>query len=732
MNIKRDFSPSVLVVNDTPDVLAVLTELLEHEGYRVTKTLNPHEALELARRIEPDVIISDVIMPGLDGLQLCRQFKQDPATANVPVMLASAIRIGSGNSLEGLEVGADDYIELPNRLKELPVKVARLAERHRVERHYREIVEQATDIIYTVDARNRIISINEAGARFFKRPLNQLIGVSLSELVETNRAEPYDFAAEHSNDNPLRLTYRDDKEVRYLEVASSVVRDAQGQATGARGIMRDVTRRMQSDTMLRESEERHRTLFERHPQPMWVYDSDTLRFLAVNEAALRHYGYSREEFVAMTIRDIRPPEDLPALAANLKTIAPHHNQAGAWRHIKKDGTVIDVEITSGYLIFKGRRARVVQADDITLRLRAEREKARLQVSIANSALEWRLTFDAIPYPVLIVGVEGEIKRFNKAAKELAGIAYDELINRNLDSIADSQPWRQTREVIGELRAKRETVFAQTTDEVSGRTWNIEANLIAKSEDGGEQVIITARDVTRDKELESELRRGEKMSLMGSLVAGVAHEVRNPLFGISATLDAFEARTGNTEESSRYLKVLRTELDRLSDLMRDLLELGKPVTSEFYPGAIEDLIAQAVRGVAPLAAKSEVRIVNRITRKFPVMPMDRRRVIQIFLNLLENAIYYSSPDGEVVIEAATNESDDQTWIEVFVKDSGPGIKIEDLPHIFDPFFTRRRKGSGLGLSIVQRIVEEHHGTITAGNRTEGGTVMCVRLPVPING
>lgn len=82
MNIKRDFSPSVLVVNDTPHVLAVLTELLEHEGYRVTKTLNPHEALELARRIEPDVIISDVIMPGLDGLQLCsRGWKQ--STTNI-------------------------------------------------------------------------------------------------------------------------------------------------------------------------------------------------------------------------------------------------------------------------------------------------------------------------------------------------------------------------------------------------------------------------------------------------------------------------------------------------------------------------------------------------------------------------------------------------------------------------------------------------------------------------
>jgi PAS domain S-box-containing protein len=122
---------------------------------------------------------------------------------------------------------------------------------------------------------------------------------------------------------------------------------------------------------LRESEARYRLLFERNPQPMWVYDLDTLAFLAVNQAAIRHYGYSRDEFLSMTLKDIRPPEDIPALLDNVSKVGDGIDNAGVWRHRKKDGTIIDVEITSHALEFAGRRAKLVLANDVTERRRAE-------------------------------------------------------------------------------------------------------------------------------------------------------------------------------------------------------------------------------------------------------------------------------------------------------------------------------------------------------------------------
>lgn len=136
-------------------------------------------------------------------------------------------------------------------------------------------------------------------------------------------------------------------------------------------VMHDITARKQAEQRLRESEERYRLLFESNPLPMWVYDVETLRFLAVNDAAISHYGYTRDEFLAMTTIEIRPPEEIPAHYAFLATHSEKYQPSGVWRHRKRDGTLVDMEITSYRLEFEGRPARFVVANDVTARQRAE-------------------------------------------------------------------------------------------------------------------------------------------------------------------------------------------------------------------------------------------------------------------------------------------------------------------------------------------------------------------------
>jgi signal transduction histidine kinase len=229
-------------------------------------------------------------------------------------------------------------------------------------------------------------------------------------------------------------------------------------------------------------------------------------------------------------------------------------------------------------------------------------------------------------------------------------------------------------------------------------------------------------------LQASLRRAETMSAMGSLVAGVAHEVRNPLFGISSVLDAMEARFGRAKEQEQYTSVLRSQVVRLNGLMQELLEYGKPPTVELQPAPIEAVIEGAVQTCGPLAEQRGVRIANHVDLgRAPIM-MERTRLTQVFENLLENAIYHSSRGAVVTVEGRHVTDDDRAWVECAVEDSGPGIASEDLPRIFEPFFTRRRGGTGLGLSIVQRIIEEHGGRITAGNKPERGAVLAVSFPV----
>ena len=150
-----------------------------------------------------------------------------------------------------------------------------------------------------------------------------------------------------------------------------IIRDESGRAVRMIGALKDVTAQKRSEEILRASEERYRYLFENNPQPMWVYDEETLAFLAVNTSACRRYGYTREEFLAMTIRDIRRPEDVPVLARQIATDAREYQESGIWRHRKKDGSLIEVEITSHGLLFEDRPARLVLASDVTERRRLE-------------------------------------------------------------------------------------------------------------------------------------------------------------------------------------------------------------------------------------------------------------------------------------------------------------------------------------------------------------------------
>jgi signal transduction histidine kinase len=223
-------------------------------------------------------------------------------------------------------------------------------------------------------------------------------------------------------------------------------------------------------------------------------------------------------------------------------------------------------------------------------------------------------------------------------------------------------------------------------------------------------------------------REERMAAMGALVAGVAHEVRNPLFGISGTVEAFERRVGS-DTYAKYFDVLKQDVARLRALMRDLLDYGKPAQLEKTSVRVDSLLEEAVKACEPLARDLQgLRLEKDVPDGLPPVFVDRSRMVQVFQNLIQNALQHSPESKSVLVEAG--RAGEIVWASV--RDAGPGFPAEDLQHLFEPFFTRREGGTGLGLSIAQRIVELHGGTITAENHTAGGAVVTVRLPALAEG
>lgn len=244
-----------------------------------------------------------------------------------------------------------------------------------------------------------------------------------------------------------------------------------------------------------------------------------------------------------------------------------------------------------------------------------------------------------------------------------------------------------------------------------------------------QEIAERKQAEREREtLQAELRRSETLATMGQLVAGVAHEVRNPLFGISSTLDAIEANAELGQISPRFSGVLRREVNRLNKLMSALLEYGRTPPDDRTTEPLAKGLVEALHSCRAVADAANVALVNRVSED-AMVTMNYDRLVQVHVNLIENAVQHAPKGSEVIV--STQETIDESgnrWIEYCVVDSGAGLEPQDLPHLFDPFFTRRRGGTGLGLAIVRRIVDEHHGIIEPRNNSNGGTVMAVRLPV----
>ncbi len=230
--------------------------------------------------------------------------------------------------------------------------------------------------------------------------------------------------------------------------------------------------RKHGEEAVRASEVRYRLLFENNPIPMWVYDLESLSFLDVNEAAVQQYGYSRAEFLRMTIKEIRPPEELPALLHDLETRRPGVNMSGVWRHRKRDGTLFDAEITSHGLIFEGRRAVIALSNDVTERRRAE-AAIRFQAHL----------LDTVEQAVIASDLDGRIIYWNRFAEKLYGWSAAQAVGRNL---IDVTPAEVSREKAAEIWAKLK----------AGQSWSGE--YLVKRKDGAEfPALITNSPIYDD-------------------------------------------------------------------------------------------------------------------------------------------------------------------------------------------------------------------------------------------
>jgi PAS domain S-box-containing protein len=518
------------------------------------------------------------------------------------------------------------------------------------EERYRDLFENANDIIYTHDPEGNYTSVNKACVKITGYASDESLGMNASKIVAPEYLEMVKqiIALKSTNDAPsayeLEIIAKEGHRVT-LEVNSRLTYQ-DGKPIGVQGIARDITARKRADEGLRESEERYRLLFESNPQPMWVYDLETLAFLAVNDSAVHHYGYSREDFLAMTIKDIRPAEDIPALCASLGRPSNSFG-AAAWRHVKKDGTIIEVEITSHLLVFDDRRAELILAHDIT-------ERKKLENTLRQERIFLRTLIDTIPDSVYVKDMACRKVMANLAEVRIAGLQSEaDLLGKDDFALhpkelaenffADDQMVLQT----GQPVVNREEYVLSKQGQ---KSWLLTTKIPLRDENGQTVGLLgLGRDITKRKQAElerqviSEIVQGAITTSNLDELFSLAHQA------IGKLLPAENCYVALYEKTSGLLHVpfCKDEFDAVAAPQR----LGKGLTAFVLRSARPMLLTPEL--IQELVLKGEIELVGTLPAAWLGAPLRTSTEIMgvLVVQHYENKGAYSQQDLELLASVA---------------------------------------------------------------------------------
>ena len=328
----------------------------------------------------------------------------------------------------------------------------------------------------------------------------------------------------------------------------------------------------------------------------------------------------------------------------------------------------------------------------------------------------------MPMGLVAMDRESRIIAFNQTAEFVLRKTAGEVIGQMAKDVLPEacRDLLRTLEVEKQIIAKE--IDCSLTD---GRTIPLEViATVLEEEDGARGVVVLFRDITEIKQLKKEIAQSQRLASLGSLAAGVAHEIRNPLSSIKGFATYFKERYRDNPDDSQTADIMVQEVDRLNRVIGQLLDYARPMTMNRRETAIQTVIQHALRMIESQAREKGVVIQIELQADVAAVMIDPDRIKQVFLNLYLNAI--GAMEGGGILSVALFSMTDRR-IRIEVRDTGVGIDPKDLDRIFDPYFTTKSSGTGLGLAIVQKIIEAYRGEIQVASTPGLGTTVSVILP-----
>lgn len=607
------------------------------------------------------------------------------------------------------------------------------------ENRFRSLFENVPNIAVQGYDRNRcVIFWNDASAALYGYSRQEALGRSLEDLIIPTEIKAGVVAAIEQWSNggapipagELVLQRKDGSPVAVF--SSHVMQKNSRSESEMYCVDVDLTERNRALEALRASGEQYRRLFELMPLPMWVYDLETLRFVAVNDLAIRRYGYSRSEFEAMTLADLLIEEDVPKLHEFIKHLPDGEaHQTSGWQHRLKSGRLIMVEVTSHAFPWAARRARILVANDITDRMLAERrifEQAQLLEKTTDAFvvtdLEHRVTF----------WNRGAEKLFGATSAAMLGHRMEDVLPIDLTATDTAAYFTASRKCMDDWRGELKLTGPD------GNPVFIETHVTLIRDDSCKPTgrMAISRDLTKRKNLEAQFLQVQKMEVIGRLAGGVAHDFNSILMAMMLTLDLLEQDVKNNVPATRSVGNIRAMADRASSLTEQLLLFARKQSIKRKALDLNVALLNVVKMIERLIG-ADIKLSFSLSEEPLWVQVDMGMLDQLVMNLCINARDAMPRGGKMTLTTSLETFDEAsfadsaegrpgTFVCLSISDTGQGMTPDVLTHIFEPFFTTKRPGvgTGLGLASVQGIVHQHKGWVTVKSVVGQGSTFKVYL------
>ncbi|MBY6037360.1 PAS domain S-box protein [Fictibacillus nanhaiensis] len=595
------------------------------------------------------------------------------------------------------------------------------------EQRFRSLMDHNIDALFSVDLEGKFTTVNKACTEMTGYSETELLNMTFLPIIIPERKsialEQFQDALKgNSKIIETRIT-RKTGEIRQITFTITPI-IVLNKVLGVFGIAKDVTEKREAEKELRETKELLESVIYHSSDAISVVHFSDYS-VKVNPAFEFIYGWSQDELNNLTSHMLPiVPEDKIAESERLTNIVKHGGYVKGIETIRvnKNGKRLNVSLSLSPIY--GENGDVVALSAIS---RDITDKKLKENALKESEEKYRIIAENTTDLIGVVDLEGNVKYASPSNRLLLGFDPSLYDGKKIQAFFHSDDRPKVRMAINEMiKTMKPVKFEVRCKHAHGHWVTLEANAtpIVNLLDKSGSFVVVARDLTERKKTEEMLRKSDKLSVLGQLAAGVAHEIRNPLTSIRGFLQLLQSKASENED---YYQIMLSEIDRINSIVGEFMLLAKPQAMNFMKTDLKQLLKHVISILETQAILTNVQIYFECDPDLPEIWCVDNQIKQVFVNMLKNAIEAMPAGGSVHIHLKKQEN----YVIASFIDHGCGIPEERLATLGEPFYTTKEKGTGLGLMICYKIVENHHGKIKIESKIDDGSTFSIMLPIHKN-